>query len=97
MVSKPGRNESCPCGSRRKYKKCCGKPKPTRVRLKASQMVICLLRQLGGNATIDLEEVANISDAGIDIEQEGNSVHLSVIETEEESVILTFPEPRLII
>jgi preprotein translocase subunit SecA len=24
--NKPGRNDPCPCGSGKKYKKCCGKP-----------------------------------------------------------------------
>lgn len=94
MVAKIGRNEPCPCGSGLKYKKCCDKP--VTLRLTATQMVICLLRQLGGKATVELEEVANIADTCIDIDQQGNSVHLSVIESEEKGVILTLPEQRII-
>ncbi len=72
-------------------------PKPKTLRLKATQMVICLLRQLGGTATIELEEVANLADVCIDMEQKGNSMHLSVIEpeVEEQGVILT-PETNII-
>lgn len=29
--AKPGRNDSCPCGSRRKFKKCCGIPEKPQV------------------------------------------------------------------
>jgi tetratricopeptide (TPR) repeat protein len=29
QTTKPGRNEPCPCGSGRKYKKCCGQPEST--------------------------------------------------------------------
>jgi len=25
LPKKPGRNDSCPCGSGKKYKKCCGR------------------------------------------------------------------------
>ena len=106
MVSKIGNNEKCPCGSGHKFKKCCGKIRPkqvslipaTTLRLTATQMVICLLRQLGGNAVVELEEVAGL-DKGvrIDIEQKGNSMHLSVseVEVEKQGVILT-PETNII-
>jgi hypothetical protein len=30
QAEKVGRNDPCPCGSGRKYKKCCGRPQPTR-------------------------------------------------------------------
>jgi len=72
-------------------------PKPTTLRLSASQMIVCLVRQLGGKAVVDLEEVVAL-DKGvrIDMEQKGNSIHLSVIESEEQSVILT-PETNIII
>lgn len=74
-------------------------PKPKTLRLTATQMVICLLRQLGGKATVELEEVANIADTCIDMEQKGNSMHLSVIESEveEQGVILTPPENNTLI
>ena len=29
-MSKPKRNDPCPCGSGKKYKQCCGAPKPPR-------------------------------------------------------------------
>jgi len=34
-MSKPGRNDSCPCGSGKKFKKCCEKP-PQRRGLQAT-------------------------------------------------------------
>jgi hypothetical protein len=73
-------------------------PKPTTLQLSASQMLICLLRQLGGKAVVELEEVAALSkDIHIDMRQMGNSMHLSVVEPEheEQGVILT-PETSII-
>jgi len=105
MVRKIGNNEKCPCGSGHKYKKCCAKilpglevaSSPKTIRLTATQMVICLLRQLGGTAVVELEEVVNIGDTCIDMEREGDSMHLSVIESEEQGVILTPPENSTLI
>ncbi len=74
-------------------------PKPKTLRLKATQMVICLLRQLGGNAVVELEEVAALDkNVCLDMKQKGNSMHLSVseVKVEEQGVILT-PETNIII
>jgi hypothetical protein len=74
--------------------------KPTTLQLSASQMVICLLRQLGGKAVVELEEVAALGkDVRIDMKQNGNSMHLSVVEVEveEQGVILTPGNNNLIL
>jgi hypothetical protein len=74
--------------------------KPKTLQLSASQMVICLLRKLGGSAVVELEEVAALNKGvRIDMKQTGNSIHLSVVEVEveEQGVILTLPESKLII
>ena len=95
MVSKIGRNEPCPCGSGLKFKHCCNKP--ATLRLAASQMVICLLRQLGGKADVELEEIAALNkDVRINIEQEGNTMHLSVVEKAQEQSVIEIPEKRII-
>jgi len=96
MVTNIGRNEPCPCGSGKKHKKCCGEPQSSTLRLSGSQLVVCLLRQLGGSAVIELEEVAALGDTAFDMEQEGNSMHLSVVESEEQGVILT-PDTNIIL
>src|SRR5947208_1551038 len=51
-MTKVGRNAPCPCGSRKKYKRCCGRTSPNQPRATVSKS--------GGNTT-----TAEISPAGL--------------------------------
>ncbi len=98
MVSKIGRNDLCNCGSGKKHKHCCGKPegKVVNLQLSSTQMIVCLLRQLGGTADIELEEVAALTkDIKIDVKQNGNTVILGVVESGQ-SVVALPQEKRII-
>lgn len=49
----PGRNEPCPCGSGKKYKKCCGVPK---IQLHLPSICACLMKLLSDSAQLDKPE-----------------------------------------
>lgn len=69
------RNAACPCGSGKKYKKCCGKPQDTVVPFGMTQIVACLLKHLGGEAAIDVATIRTIPKGmRVQIFQEGDKI-----------------------
>lgn len=56
------RNAPCPCGSGKKYKKCCGAPKPTPSTSELMKLLACLIQHLGGEVAIDAEMIQTIPE-----------------------------------
>lgn len=62
MVAKVSRNDPCPCGTGKKYKKCCAQPKPSKHLY--SRNVRCLTSEQGSGGRV-FSALASIQASGV--------------------------------
>lgn len=88
---KIGRNEPCPCGSGKKYKKCCMKKQTKRLTEKGFQ--ICfkkLVKDAGGTIDIlcdDLDSLPKDEALAIAYNAEEDSFHFEVVKFKKSNII----------
>lgn len=92
------RNSPCPCGSGKKYKKCCGSPVPALpLKFMLPQLTACLLKHIGGAAEIDVSMIQSIpANLGMDIKQAGDKVIMKLV-LKENKPELVIPEKKIIV
>jgi len=86
-----GRNEPCPCGSGKKYKKCCMKKQDKRLTEKGFQ--ICfkkLVKDAGGTidiSCVDLDLMPKDEALAIGYNSEEDSFHFEVVKFKKSNII----------
>ncbi len=106
VEKEPGRNEICPCGSGKKYKKCCGRKAQMEQAMKVATMLkllFCLVKGLKGESILITKRTVDAlpDDWAASLQIEGIVIknveaYRISIKKEEKAKILT-PNSRIIL
>jgi hypothetical protein len=97
---KTGRNDPCPCGSEKKYKKCCGKEQSPIPRLNESGLLAIMRKMIkdnGGSYEIihkDLMEIPPKEGINVHWDDDEEKHVLTVVSLEQKKILV--PDKRII-